>query len=608
MKKLLSEHKIGFIKIIVSVVLAILGLIFAGVDNITFSILSYFASLVVIGYQIYIDTVRALFKKEGVTEKTLMTVTSLGAFLVGAFFEGCAVMILYTVGEIFEDAAIESSKKSLEALASIRPDTARLMSGDVLSVEQIEIGQIIEVRAGERIPLDGDVVDSVGSVDTSLITGESLPVSVRDGNEVLAGCLNCESVLYVKVKRKADKSAAQRIIDLSREALDKKTSAERFITTFAKFYTPIVIAIALLIAVIPPFFDGYDFGLWIYRALTMLAISCPCALVVSVPLAYFCGIGYASKNGILIKNSSVVDALADVNTIAFDKTGTITKSTLNVTKIESKQIEKIQLLKLAATAELKSNHPIALAIIKEANRFNVVPGEGENYNEIVGEGVECDTEYGHIKAGKRDFVNAPKDEHHANVYISLDGKYVGSIVLGDELKENSKKAFEELVRLKIERKIILSGDKKRSVKTVAKNLLADSYFAELSPEEKLQIITSLTDGDKKGNVAYCGDGINDTPSIAKADVGIAMGALGSDSAVEVSDVVVMDDDIAKIPKAIKIARRTRRTALACIIASLGIKAVMLVLGALGFVPMIGAVVADVGLLIASILIAIFAGR
>ena len=340
----------------------------------------------------------------------------------------------------------------------------------------------------------------------------------------------------------------------------------------------------------------------------MLAISCPCAVVISVPLAYFCGIGFASKKGILIKGSSVVDALSNVKTIAFDKTGTITKSTLNVTKIECKDVEKIHLLKLVAMAELKSNHPIALAIIKEAKKFNVELDEGENYHEIVGEGVECDSEYGHIKAGKKEFVSAPKDEHHANVYVSLDGKYIGSLTLGDELKPNAKIAFEELARLKVERKIILSGDKKRNVRTIAKNVLADSYFAELSPEEKLQIISSLVDGDKKGTVAYCGDGINDTPSIARADVGIAMGALGSDSAVELSDAIVMDDDIAKVPKAIKIAKKTKRAALVCLIASIGVKAIMLVLSALGLVPMIGAVISDVGMLIVAILIALFAGR
>ena len=609
MKNILSEHKIGIIRIVASVVLAILGLVFEGLDNITISTLAFFVSYIIIGYEIIFSAIKEALRGEGISEKMLMTVTSIGAFLIMEFFEGCAVLILYTVGEIFEDVAADASKRSLEALIDIRPDKARLRSGEVKEASLIGIGEIIEVRSGERIALDGNVVDSVGSIDASVITGESTPVTVRNGSEVLAGSLNCESIIYVKVKREADKSAAQRIIDLSKNALERKTKSEKFIKVFAKFYTPIVILLALFIAVIPPLFDGYYFGSWIYKALSMLAISCPCAIVISVPLAYFCGIGYASRKGILIKGSSVIDKLAKVDTVAFDKTGTITRAELNVTKIETAPgYEKVYLMTCACIAECKSNHPIAVSIIEESKKFNIIAENGENYHETVGEGIECDSRYGHIKAGKKEFANAPK-EAHGNIHVSVDGKYIGSILMGDELKPNAKIAFEQLANLNINKKIILSGDKKSKVRSIAKSVLADDYYGELLPEKKLEMIKALVDKkDKKGTVAYCGDGINDTPSVAAADVGIAMGALGSDSAVELSDVVVMDDDIAKVPLSIKIAKRTKRSVIGCIVMSILIKAVMLVLSALGLVPMIAAIISDVGILVVAIAIAFLAGR
>lgn len=535
-----------------------------------------------------------------------MTVASIGAMIIGEYFEGILVLVLYTIGEIFEDVAKDSSRRSLEALATIRPDKARL-DGEMVKAGNVEIGEIIEVYPGERIPLDGDVVDSIGSVDTSVITGESAPVQVRDGSEVLAGCLNCDTVLKIKVKRKLERSAAQRIIDLSQNALERKTKSEKFIKVFARVYTPIVIILALIIALVPPFFDGYNFAPWAYKALSMLAVSCPCAIVISVPLAYFCGIAYASKKGILIKGSCIVDALCGVKEIAFDKTGTLTKSELHVTKIEpATGIKKSELLKYACIAEKKSNHPIAVAVLNEARKVNIDIEEGENYHESIGFGVECDSEYGHIKAGNREFVNPPSDEH-ANIYVSINDKYIGSISMGDELKANSKITFENLERMGIKNKVILSGDKRAKVKAIARSLHADKAYAELTPEQKLEALEKML-VEAKGKVAYCGDGINDTPCLARADIGIAMGALGSDSAVECSDVVIMDDDIEKVSRAIKIARSTKRTVVANIVLSLLVKATMLVLTALGIVPMLGAVLSDVGILLVAIILALFAGK
>ena len=609
MKNLLSEHKIGMIKISASVVLAILGLVFSGLSNIAISTLAFFAAYIIIGYEIIFRAIKEVLYGEGISERMLMTVTSVGAFMISEFFEGCAVLILYTVGEIFEDVAKDASKRSIETLANIRPDKARLRNQELVDASSVRVGDIIEVRPGERIALDGTVVDSFGNIDASVITGESVPVAVRNGSEVLAGSLNCDTVIYVDVKREADKSAAQRIIDISKNALERKTKSEKFIKAFAKLYTPIVIALALFIAIVPPIFDGYDFGSWIYKALSMLAISCPCAIVVSVPLAYFCSIGYASKKGILIKGSGVLDMLSKVDTVAFDKTGTITKAKLNVTGIETALgFEKVYLMTCACIAECKSNHPIAVAIIEESKKFNIIAELGENYRETIGDGIECDSRYGHIKAGKKSFANAPR-EAHGNVHVSVDGKYIGSVILGDDLKPNAKIAFRELRDLNVNKKIILSGDKKSRVRSIAKSVLADDYYGELLPEQKLEIVRMLVDKKAKNSaVAYCGDGINDTPSVAAADVGIAMGALGSDSAVELSDVVVMDDDIAKIPLAIKIAKRTKRTVIGCILMSILVKAVMLVLSALGFVPMIAAIISDVGILIAAIVLALFAGR
>lgn len=607
MKRILSEHKFGLIKVLLSVLLLIEAVVLAHFDLSLMSTVCYIFSYGIISYKIIFSSLKELFKEKNIGEELLMTVVSLGAMIIGEFFEGILVLVLYTVGEIFGDAASDGSRRTLEALASIRPDKARLASGEIVNVSTVEVGEIIEVLPGERIPLDGDIVDGSGYIDTSVMTGESVPVEVRVGSEALAGCLNGETVLKIKVKRVAQSSAAQRIIDLSQNALEKKTKSEKFISVFAKVYTPIVIGLALVIAIVPPLFDDYDFVSWIYKALSMLAVSCPCAIVISVPLSYYCGVAYAARNGILIKGSCTIDSLCNVKTIAFDKTGTLTKSELHVTKIEPiGGVDKTELLKYVCIAEMKSTHPIALAIILEAGKLNITPTEGENYHEKIGFGVECDTEYGHIKAGNKEFVEAPSDVH-GNILVSLDGKFIGTISLGDELKANSKIAFEQLTRLGIKNKVIVSGDKKSKVKAIARSLLADKAYAELTPEEKLETIEKLIE-ETKGKLAYCGDGINDTPALARADVGIAMGALGSDSAVESSDVVIMDDDIGKVPKAIKIAKHTKATVVGCIVVSLLVKATMLVLSALGLVPMLGAVIADVGILIWAVAFSLFAGR
>ncbi len=608
MREIFKEHKIGLIKILLSALLLLEATLLSHFDASVMSLACNITSYGIIGYSVIFRAVGSLLKRGRVGEELLMSVASLGAILIGEYFEGVLVLILFTIGEIFEDVAKDKSRRSIKTLASIRPDKARLLDGTVVSAASVEIGQIIEVYAGERIALDGDVVDGIGSIDTSIMTGESEPVEVRCGTEVLAGCLNLSAPLKIRVKRHSRESAAQRIIDLAENALERKTKSEKFISIFAKFYTPIVILLSV-VAIIILWALGLDtLSESAYRALSMLAISCPCAIVISVPLSYFCGIAYASKNGILVKGSSVIDALCRVRQIAFDKTGTLTKNELHVTKIETiLSLDRTELLKYACIVEQKSTHPLATAVIAEANRLNIVIDDmGENHIEKIGFGVECDSKYGHIKAGNREFVGAPEDAH-GNILISLNCKYIGSISLGDEIKPNGRIAFEHLLRLGVENRVIISGDKQSKVKSVSRALGADAYYAELTPEQKLATLESII-SEANGNVAYCGDGINDTPSLARADVGISMGALGSDSAVECSDVVIMDDDIEKVAKAIKIAKRTKRTVIANIVISLAVKATMLILASLGAVSMLSAVLSDVGILIFAIILALLAGR
>ncbi len=622
MKKAIQENKIALIKILITVCLIGVALLIEllvknELASKIISISLYALAYICISYIIYFEAFKDLIKHKAIEEKMLMSIASLGAFIIGEYFEACLVMILFIIGEIVEDLARDSSKKSINTLEQLCVNKARIKGGEVVFADTVNVGDIIEILPGERIPLDGRIIDGIGSVDTSVITGESLPRDVRVGSEVLAGYLNKHTPLLVKVTRPFKQSAAQRIIDMSQRALEKKTKSERFIKKFARIYTPVVIGIALAIAIIPPIVElaipNYE-GLgaqWVYKALSMLAISCPCAFVISVPLAYFCGIGYAAKKGILIKSSAVMDTLRNIEIVAFDKTGTLTRSELHVTKIEPSgdKINKLELLKLVAIVEQKSIHPIAVAVVSEAKKFNIEAQEGTSYVETPGSGVECDSEYGHIKAGNRMFVEPPSGVY-GTVYVSLDGKYIGAIGIGDELKSNSKIAFEQLRKLGVKKKVILSGDKKSKVDMVAKTLLAELAYSNLKPEDKMNAIEDIIKDEPDMKIAYCGDGINDIPALARADIGIAMGAIGSDSAVESSDVIIMDDNIEKVPLSIKIAKKTHRVVITNIIASIAVKLIMLGLLAipgLG-VTMLHAVIADVGLLILAILNSLRAGR
>ncbi len=618
MKKFLNENKIALIRILAAVCLIIAAFLLDYYKVLlTLSLILYVLAYGAVAYEVIFGAGKELVKKKSIGEKVLMTVSSLGALIIGEYMEASLVIILYMIGEMFEDSAKDRARKSIESLASIRSDKARIKGGDLIPAEDVHVGDVIEIFPGERIPLDGDICEGAGAIDASVITGESLPRDVRVGSEVLAGCLNLNTVICIKVKRPLEKSASQRIIDLAEKAQEKKTKNERFIKKFARIYTPSVICLATLVAFLPPLIDlispifgGLGFEFWIYKALAMLAISCPCAFIISVPLAYFCGIGYASRRGILIKSSASMDVLRKLEIVAFDKTGTLTGSELHVNKLDAcGSKNKIELLELVGIAELKSNHPIAIAVVNEAKKFNVELIEGENYVETPGYGVECDSPYGHIKAGNRMFVDPPAGII-GTVYVSLDGKYIGAVGIGDELKANSKIAFEKLRKLGIKKKIILSGDKKSKVDAVAKTLLAETAYSNLKPEDKVHALEDVIVSNPDMKVAYCGDGINDIPTLARADIGISMGAIGSDSAVEMSDVIIMDDNIEKVPLAIKISKKTHRVVMTNIILSFAVKVAMLILLGIPMlqIKMLHAVIADVGVLIVAIINSLRAGR
>ena len=608
MREFIKEHKFDIIKLAITFCL-IVSAIISGFFNKQASFIIYIVAYLLIAYKTIFLGFKKLFTKAEISERMLMSVASLGAIITEAYFEAALVILLFEIGELIEAGAKKGSRKSLEKLQSIRPDRARPKGSiDMVDADTIKIGDVIEVFPGERIPLDGICVDGVSTVDTSILTGESAPVEARNGKEVFAGCLNINSVLYIKVTRLASQSAAQRIIDLAENAGEKKTKSERFITKFAKIYTPIIIGLALLVALIPPII-GLDFADWAYKAFSMLAISCPCALVISVPLAYYCAVGYAAKRGILIKGTAALEKLESLNTLAFDKTGTLTKSDLHVTKLEAFEgYTKIKLLELACIAEYKSNHPLAQALRNEAKRFKIDVKEGTNYDEKIGFGIECDSEYGHIKAGSKIYVGAVTQTNVGTVFVSVDGKYIGYVGVGDDLKPNSKRAFEKLRHLGIEKMYILSGDKKSKVDMVASALYADGAYSQLLPENKLDALEDIISNHENVKIGYCGDGINDLPCLSRADVGISMGAIGSDGAVEKGEVVIMDDDLDKIPLAIKIAKKTKKTAITNIAFSIAFKALLLALNFVLPLPMWVAVLGDVGIMLVAILNALRAGK
>lgn len=562
----------------------------------------------VLGFEIISDAIIKLLHGELFDEYFLMTVASIGALCIGEYPEAVAVMLFFRIGECFEDYAVDKSRRSIVELMDIRPDYACVEVDGVLQKfdpNTIPVGTVITVTPGERIPLDGVIMDGESSVDTSALTGESMPRTVKKGQQVVSGCVNLSGVLRIRVSSTYKESTVSKMLELVEHSANSKSRREALVTRFAKVYTPVVVALAVLLAVIPSLVDG-NWLEWIRRALIFLVISCPCALVISVPLSFFGGIGCASKHGILIKGSTYLEALADTSTVVMDKTGTVTEGSFTVTGVEPIGISGADLITLAAAAECYSSHPIALSLRKACKNL---PDRRlvTNVRELTGRGIEANVCGRRVLVGNAALMASngitPKTptEHATIVHVAADGIYGGYIVIDDRIKDGAKQAVSDLYRLGVESTVMLTGDGKRTAQAVATALGVNNVYSELLPSDKVIAVEELLRQKHTGTLLFVGDGINDAPVLARSDVGIAMGALGSDAAVEAADVVLMDDDVRKLPLAIEISQHTVGIAKQNIVFSLTVKFVIMLLGALGIAGMWLAVFADVGVLILAVL-------
>jgi len=563
------------------------------------------------GWSVLKTAGRNIFRGRVFDETFLMTVATLGAIAIHKLPEAVGVMLFYKIGELFQDIAVSRSRNSIKALLEVRPDYANIQTEGVIkkvSPKTVNIGDIIIVKPGEKIPLDGEIIDGNSQVDTSALTGESVPRTVRLGETVLAGMINKMGVLSIKVTKLFDESSIAKILDLVQNAKSKKAETEKFITKFARYYTPIVVFTSLAVALLPPLFiSGATSSEWVYRALILLVISCPCGLVISIPLGYFGGVGSAARRGILVKGSTFLDVLNTVNTVVFDKTGTLTKGVFKVAKIVPQNgFNEQELLQLAAKIESHSNHPIAQSI-RKAYGEKIDEFEVKNYEEIAGYGIRAKVENKVVIAGSDRLLHKENIAHDnclvegTVIHLAVDDIYAGYIVIADELKEDAREAIQALKRIGVEKTVMLTGDNQAIASYIAQQLGIDAYEAELLPEEKVNAIEKLISAaGKHGKVAFVGDGINDAPVIARADVGIAMGGLGSDAAIETADIVIMTDAPSKVAEAIQIARKTRQIVWQNIGFALAIKGIFIGLGIFGVATMWEAVFADVGVALLAI--------
>lgn len=570
-----------------------------------------FASYLLIGFNILKKAVMNIKRGIIFDENALMMIATIGALIIGEFQEAVAVMIFSRVGEFIQDRAINKSRSSISSLMDIRPDTANLETNDSIKIvdpSKVKIGDIIVVKPGEKIPLDGEIIQGVSQLDTKALTGEFLTKEVTIGDKVISGCINITSLIKIKVESEFKNSTVSRILNLVENANSKKSNTENFITKFSKIYTPTVIIIAFIISTIPPIILGYNtLSEWIYRALIFLVISCPCALVISIPLSFFSGIGVASKNGILIKASNHLEALNNLSTIVFDKTGTLTEGKFFITKVIPKNCEIDELIKYSVMAESFSNHPIAKSIIDYYNKpidklkiykFEEIPGYGISIcidNDIIISGNKKMMDKFNINV---DFI----DESGTKVYVAKNNTYLGCILISDKIKQNSSKTIFELKKMNINNLAMLTGDNNKTAQAIADTLKITKVYSELLPDQKVKYVEELlSNKPPKSTLAFIGDGINDAPSLAMADIGISMGSIGSDAAIEASDIVLIDDDPYKIVKAIKIAKQTRTIAMQNIVLSLTVKILVIILGALGLSSMWTAILSDVGISLVVIL-------
>lgn len=601
------------VRLLVTLIFGIAGFVIekVGFNNSEIvSIVLFLISYFIIAYDILRKAIRNIFHGEIFDENFLMVVATIGALVVKEFPEAIAVMFLYQIGEKFQDIAVGKSRNAIKELMQIKPEIANVKrDGNVIEVkpEDVEIGEVIVIKPGEKVPLDGNVILGNSMLDTKTITGESVPRKIKEGEMIYSGSINLNSVLEVMVVKKFEDSTVSKILELVEEATSKKAKTEKFITKFAKYYTPIVCLLALILAIVPPLILKQSFMGWIYRALIFLVISCPCALVISVPLGFFGGIGGASKKGILIKGSNYLENLSKAKYAVFDKTGTITKGVFEIQKIETNNISEEELIKIAAHGEKFSNHPIALAIRKRySGDYN--DGDIKNLEEISGKGIhavifEKDTLVGNAKLLKENSVVFDEiDDIGTIIYVAVNGEYKGAIVISDTIKENAKEAIKELKENKVKKTYVLTGDDYKIANRVASAVGIDECMANLLPNEKLEKLENVLKKRRENEkVLYVGDGINDSPCLARADIGIAMGGIGADAAIEAADVVIMTDELEKIAEAIRISKRTMKIVKQNIVFALTVKAIVLILGALGIANMWLAVFADVGVSVIAIL-------
>lgn len=620
LKNMNKKQRIILWRIFASAVLLLLGLFVDVNQYVTFGLL--LASYLLVGYDVIIRSLKNITRGQVFDENFLMTIATLGAFYIREFKEGVMVMLLYQVGELFQSYAVGKSRTSIYELMNIRPDYANLIVDgqvEVVDPDDVEVGSIIQVKAGEKVPLDGVVVRGSSFLDTSALTGESVPRQVDEGDEILSGYINQNGLLEIRTTKEFDESTASKILELVENASSKKAKAENFITKFAKYYTPVVVIGAVLLAFVPPL-AGSDIplGMWIKRACTLLVISCPCALVISVPLGLFGGIGGAAKEGILIKGGNYIEAIAKMNTVVFDKTGTLTKGVFKVSNVYSAidnddENQRKKLLELAAVAESYSNHPISISLKNEWGR-EIDKNRVSDVNEVSGKGVVAKIDQSEVFVGNMQLMADNKvdvdavDSAGTVVYVAQKtdenraAKYLGYIEISDEVRAEAVDLMRELGEIGVKNTIMLTGDRKQIAEKIARDLKVGKVYSELLPKDKVEKLDEIiSHREGKHTVGYVGDGINDAPVLTRADVGIAMGGIGSDAAIEAADLVMMKDDLSKIGKAVKIARKTMGIVHQNIVFALGVKALFLVLGSMGNIELWEAVFADVGVAVLAIL-------
>ena len=577
----------------------------------TLQLISMLAAYILLGKDTVLKALKNVERGDFFDENFLMTVATLGAIMIGEYPEAVAVMLFYEVGELFQSYAINKSRKSIADMMDIKPEYANVIrdnKSEKVEPDEVQIDEIIEIKPGERVPLDAIIIKGESTLDTSALTGESFPVEVREGATILSGCININALILAKVTKEYFDSTVNKVLDLVENAAAKKSTSERLITRFAKIYTPIVISLAVLLAILPPIISGeYNFRLWIFRALSFLVVSCPCAFVISVPLSFFSGIGAASRVGVLIKGGNYLETLSKVDTVVFDKTGTLTKGVFNVQKVVvvDKNIKEDEFISLVAMAESGSNHPISKSIQKYYDK-EIDKNSINSIKEISGKGIEAIVNNMKILVGNEKLVNLPSDliidDIGTILYVEIDSKFTGYIVISDEIKKDAEKAIEGLKDIGIKKSIMFTGDIEKVAKKVGENLGLDEIYSNLLPQDKVSKFEEIIKNkNSKGNVVFVGDGINDAPVLARADVGIAMGAMGSDAAIEAADVVIMTDEPSKIVTAIKSSKKTMKIAMQNIALAFGVKAIALILSALGIADMWMAVFADTGVTILAVL-------